>query len=89
MVKGIYSIYDRKAEIYHEPMIQMNNLEAIRTVGDVVNNPKTAIHAHPEDYSLYRCGEFNMKTGELKGKLLQKLCEAEELLTKGIKNEDS
>lgn len=61
----IFSIYDEKAKAYFPPQFQPQIGQAIRTFTDIVNNPETQLHKHPEDYSLYHIGSFNDDNAKL------------------------
>jgi hypothetical protein len=67
-LKGIYSIYDRKAELYLPPFMEAANGTAIRKLQDMVadNNPNNVFHNHAEDFDLVKIGEFGEISGSLK-----------------------
>lgn len=65
MKLGAYSIFDKKADVYSKPFFVGQDGEASRMFIDLVNDSKTTLHRHPEDYSLYRIGEFNDNSGEI------------------------
>ena len=65
MKLGIYSIFDKKSDVYSNPMFFKKDGEATRTFSDITNDPKTTLYNHPEDYSLYMIGYFNDNSGEL------------------------
>lgn len=65
MKKGIYSIFDKKSDVFANPMFFLKDGEATRTFSDITNDPKTTIYSHPEDYSLYMIGTFNDNSGEI------------------------
>lgn len=63
MKLGIYTIKDTKAECYLPPFTMRTDGEAIRAFDDTVQREGTAIHDHPEDFCLFKVGEFNQGTG--------------------------
>lgn len=65
MILQICSIYDSKAEAWITPMFFQSNAQAIRSFGDVVNNPDSEFGKHPEDYTLFNVGSFNPANGVL------------------------
>lgn len=66
MIKlGIYSIKDTKAEVFLPPFYVRNNGEAIRVFDDCVQNPDTNLAKHPEDFYLFKLGEFDQDSGSL------------------------
>ena len=63
MIINFYTIYDNKQELYHPPFQFDNDKMAIRYFSDLANDD-TTIAKHPEDYSLFWCGQFENDTGE-------------------------
>lgn len=61
----VFSIYDIKAACHAQPFFLPNEGQAIRAFGDLVQDNKTQIAAHPGDYSLYLIGTFDNNSGEL------------------------
>ena len=81
MTKVYYAVYDRKAELYSQPFLEIKDGTAIRAVQDIViNNKDHAFAKHPSDFSLHRLGEFDEQTGVITGKIKpEKLIEIETL----------
>ena len=65
MIINVYSVYDLKARCYSTPFFQHNDGVALRSFIDLVNDTRSAIYAHAEDYTLNQIGTFNDDTGEL------------------------
>lgn len=59
----IYTIRDCKAEAYMAPFTFRNDGEAIRAFDDSIQKPGTPLHDHPEDFTLFKVGSFNLETG--------------------------
>ena len=59
----VYSIYDVKTEVYNQPFFMHRDAQATRSVVDLVSDPQSSVSKHPEDYILYRLGEFDDNTG--------------------------
>lgn len=70
MVYMMYSVLDTKSGLYNLPFSAVARGAALRVFGDVCNDPKTSIHAHPEDYNLFEIGTFDDATGEMKAEPL-------------------
>ena len=69
MTKVYYAVYDRKAEVYSQPFLEIKDGTAIRAVQDIViNNRDHAFAKHPSDFSLHKLGEFDEQTGVITGK---------------------
>jgi hypothetical protein len=69
MSKVYYAVFDRKAEMYSQPFLEIKDGTAIRAVQDIViNNKDHAFAKHPADFSLHRLGEFDEQTGVITGK---------------------
>jgi hypothetical protein len=59
------TVYDLKAEYYVNPFVCRNAGEATRMFLDAVNDPKSQMFDHPEDFCLFVIGTFDPQTGEL------------------------
>jgi hypothetical protein len=81
MTKVYYAVFDRKAEMYSQPFLEIKDGTAIRAVQDIViNNKDHAFAKHPSDFSLHRLGEFDEQTGVITGENKpQKIIEIETL----------
>lgn len=64
MIHQQFSIFDQKAAAYFPPFYLQNKALAIRTFGDMVNNPESRINKHPEDYTLFHLGQWNDNSSE-------------------------
>ena len=60
----MFSIYDHKAKAYQLPFYLRQSGEALREFSDLVNDEKSRVIKHPEDYTLFLLGEFDETTGE-------------------------
>lgn len=68
MKKIYYAVYDRKAEIFSQPFLEIKDGTAIRAIQDIViNNKDHAFAKHPSDFSLHRLGEFDEISGVISG----------------------
>lgn len=75
MILKVYSVYDRKANVYGVPFFQLNNSVALRSFTDLVNDGRSTVCKHPEDYTLECIGEFDDSDGTLvSGKATEKVC---------------
>ena len=73
MKLNAYTIYDVAAGTYSRPWFAGSDGEATRGFKDICNDADHPIGAHPEDYTLYRCGNFNDTTGEIGTEMQEKL----------------
>ena len=69
MKLGVYSIRDSKSEIFSQPMYMVTPGVAIRMFGDEVGNPNSNLNKHPEDFALFRLGQFDDSTGALESEV--------------------
>lgn len=60
----IFDIFDSATASYHRPFFMLSKTEAIRAFIDIINDEKSAIHKHPEDFTLFHLGTFNQETAE-------------------------
>jgi hypothetical protein len=65
MDKSIYSIYDKKSELYQSPFAELNNGVATRAIQDVLQQKQHQFYNHSEDYSLYKLGIFDEIQGQV------------------------
>jgi len=55
----ICSVHDSKAGVFLTPFFARSRLEAIRSFGDAVSEPKSPLANHPDDYVLYCVGTWD------------------------------
>lgn len=60
-----FSVFDIKAKVFCMPFFVHNVNLALRSFGDAVLDNSTGISKHPEDYHLYKLGEFDDDSGKL------------------------
>lgn len=61
----IFTIFDKKAVAYNQPFYYHQKGQAIRALQDNVAQVDSPISKHPEDYALYKIGEFDDQSGEI------------------------
>ena len=61
----MYSVYDKAVGAYMRPFFMQSDGQATRMFMDDANNADSPISAHPEDYSLFRCGRWYDEGGDL------------------------
>jgi len=64
-IMRVYSIFDEKAEEFSPPFFQPNDRLAQRMVRESARGNGSMLAAYPEDFKVYRLGEFNTATGEI------------------------
>lgn len=65
MHKSIYSLYDKKALVYMNPLVFGNDGEAMRWFTSVVNREEdTNVALHPQDFILCRLGVLDDESGK-------------------------
>lgn len=62
-MKGIYSIFDKKAQEYNAPFVEVTDATAIRAIQDVVSNQDHPFSKFSEDYELVKLGTYDPTTG--------------------------
>ena len=62
-MKGIYSIFDKKAQEYNAPFVEVTDATAIRAIQDVVSNSDHPFSKFSEDYELVKLGTFEPASG--------------------------
>jgi len=58
-----FVIYDDKAKAYLPPFFAPQIGQAVRSISDGINDPQSEFGKHPEDYSLFLLGEFDVLSG--------------------------
>ncbi len=65
MKHNIYAVYDSKAESYTPPFFEHAEGRALRTFADCCNDQGHQFGKHPEDYTIFRLGEYDDNTGTI------------------------
>ena len=73
---GMYSVRDAATEIYNVPFFAKTNLAAIRQFEQLAKDESTDVHKYPDDFVLYRVGNWNEDTGWVEKENLIKLAHA-------------
>jgi hypothetical protein len=74
MKLNVYSIFDSAAKAYTSPFFMHNDGLAIRAFQDNVNaEQENNISKHPDQFTLFKIGEFDDSTGEIKTDLVKSL----------------
>lgn len=60
---NIYSVFDSKGRTYAQPWLAPNHQVAFRSCERTMKQPGVPIADFPADYTLFRIGTFNEKTG--------------------------
>ena len=61
----LYAIFDRKAEVYSQPLFFANDAVCFRTLREALNDANMMMVKHPDDYRLRKIGEFDDTTGAI------------------------
>ncbi len=81
MKTQIYAIFDQAAGIYQKPFFGLSDGEVKRSFMDVATAADHPIAKHPEDYTLYRLGNFDDNTGLVQNEENESLCTAQEIIS--------
>ena len=57
-----YTVFDSKSSAFKPPFYLSTDGEALRAFGDACNMPENPLGQHPEDYTLFKLGEYDDKT---------------------------
>lgn len=69
MIQKVFTVYDSKMEAYMQPFFQISKGQALRTFTDLVNDPNTQFHKHPEDFTLFQLAEYDDATGKFQNEI--------------------
>lgn len=65
MNKSVYAIRDNKMGTFNVPVLIENDSVAVRQFGDLVTRGGDSVMTlHPSDFTLYRLGDFDSKSGK-------------------------
>lgn len=73
MIMRMYSIEDSTAGEFGQPGPMTNDNVAIRSFGQLINEPGSMMYSKPEDFNMYYVGTFETTTGTMIGELPKKL----------------
>lgn len=65
MILEIFTVYDSKAEMYLRPFHFKSSAEAIRSFGDLCNDPESMPGKHPADFTLFHIGYFDDQSSQI------------------------
>lgn len=63
----VYSVFDSKAAVYGVPFFMPKDAMAVRAFTDLANDPNSTVAKHPEDYTLFKIGEYDDQLGSVEG----------------------
>ena len=87
----IYSIYDRKAKVFHTPVFCINVADCIRLHTIIFEGEQSMFSRFPDDYQIFKLGGFANDTGKIVAEEhAEYVCSAEDILQtkKGKTNEN-
>lgn len=65
MITNIYTIFDSKAGFYNKPFYMVNDAVAMRSMGDMLQDPNTELARNPEDFTLFKLGTYDDQSASL------------------------
>jgi hypothetical protein len=65
----MYTVYDKKAQVYSQPFTAINDEVAQRIMQNCVNNPEHNYGLNPEDYSLAQLCTFDDSNAQVEAEL--------------------
>jgi len=78
MKMNVYCVFDRASGVYDRPWCMHSDPAAIRSFTDISQDADHPIGKHPEDFTLFRIGEWHDDRGELIGSPPEKVIGAAE-----------
>ncbi len=89
MKAQIYAIFDTCSGIYEKPFFHTADDAVKREFQDVVNTADHPINRHPEHYSVWRLGNFDNLTGDVKDEANECLWTGLEAMSQPTQSEQS
>lgn len=65
MIKFIYCVYDKKAQVYGNPFYSVSAAVALRDFGHAAKTAENQISMYAEDFSLWYFGSFDDQAGRM------------------------
>jgi hypothetical protein len=85
MKQGLYAIFDRASGVYDGPLRGQADGVVVRQFCDMAVGGEHPVAQHPEDFTLFKIGEFNDGTGELVPMIPEKLINGSEAVAQSRK----
>lgn len=79
MILNLYAIFDRCSGVYDGPHKARTDSEITRMFADLANDANHPIGKHPEDFTLFKNGNWNDATGDLVPQVPKKICNGAEV----------
>ena len=74
MVYNVYAIQDA-AVGFMTPTVDVNDRTAVRNFVHAMKNVNSIMNSHPQDFALYRIGEYDSELGVISGSEITKICD--------------
>lgn len=65
MITKVYTVYDTAVAAFMTPFFCRSHGEAIRSFSDAINDEKSNLAKHLQDYSLFYIGDFDDSSGDI------------------------
>ena len=82
MTQEVFTILDKKSGLHGIPFFSPNKGTAIRQFEQMLKASDSFIAKYPEDFHLYQIGNFDEKTGEIKGSTVESVIKATDIANK-------
>lgn len=83
MSKKMYSVFDKKAQVYGTPFFTQNEALALRSFQRAANDSTIDLGLFPNDFTLVELGDFDEDTGKISVMPHNRpICSASELVNK-------
>lgn len=79
MNKFLYSVYDKATALYSNPFTCLRDAEATRAFQDLMQDPQAIQSRYPEDFALYRLGNFDDTDGNINTVTRELICQGTDL----------
>jgi len=65
MIVRLYSLYDKKTQLFSSPFAAVNDETAVRMIRTLTLDTATTVGQYPEDYDVWRLGLFDDASGAI------------------------
>jgi hypothetical protein len=82
-IPKMYSLFDKKSDLFANPFVEKTDGTAVRAITDLIRQQPTGPFAqYSQDYTLYKIGEFDERSGLVSSLAAEKVIELSTLTDK-------
>lgn len=83
MILGVYVMRDSRTS-YMMPTFDQTDMAAMRNFEAACMRPDSLLHTHPQDFALYRIGDYDNETGRIRPMDPVLICDSAQFVSKEV-----